>query len=159
MNPEIPKNYILVIGYFGYETNQLDGQTIKTRSIYSVLEKHCKINYFDTQSLKRNKLAYFRLLKLSLKYKDIIYIGGQNNLKYFYPFLYTVSRIARKRITYVTVGGWLNTFIEKNTFFYKNSLKKINSILVETKYLQSELNEKGFNNVDVIPNFRVLPEN
>ena len=30
-------NKVLVIGAFGYENNQLDGQTIKTRNVYNLL--------------------------------------------------------------------------------------------------------------------------
>ena len=29
---------ILVIGYFGYKSNQLDGQTIKTRNVYKLIK-------------------------------------------------------------------------------------------------------------------------
>ena len=36
-------NKILVFGNFGYLTNSLDGQTVKTRNIYDILKKNEKI--------------------------------------------------------------------------------------------------------------------
>lgn len=33
------KRKVLVLGYFGYNTNQLDGQTVKTRHIYTLAEE------------------------------------------------------------------------------------------------------------------------
>lgn len=30
---------ILVLGYFGYQTNQLDGQTVKTRDLYRLAKE------------------------------------------------------------------------------------------------------------------------
>ena len=43
---------ILVLGYFGYLTNQLDGQTVKTRDVYRLVKEQSKdysVDYFDTQ--------------------------------------------------------------------------------------------------------------
>lgn len=31
---------ILIIGYFGYVTNQLDGQTIKTRNVFDLIKRN-----------------------------------------------------------------------------------------------------------------------
>ena len=35
---EKPMKKVLVLGYFGYRSNQLDGQTIKTRNIMRLLQ-------------------------------------------------------------------------------------------------------------------------
>ena len=55
---------VLVLGYFGYQTNQLDGQTVKTRDVYRLAKEQlndCMVDYFDTQELKRNKLLVFKM--------------------------------------------------------------------------------------------------
>jgi glycosyltransferase involved in cell wall biosynthesis len=149
----------LVIGYFGYVTNQRDGQTIKTRSIYELLNRKYTVNYFDTEVLKTNKLNILNLIYLSLIHTTIFYVGSDNNLKYYFPFLFVFSRILNNTINYITVGGWLYDFINKNPKFYTKFLKHINSILVQTKYLKGKLDNEGFENVEVIPNFRILPKN
>lgn len=33
------KTKVLVLGYFGYMTNQLDGQTVKTRDVYRLAKE------------------------------------------------------------------------------------------------------------------------
>ena len=47
---------ILVLGYFGYNTNQLDGQTVKTRDIYRLVEEQAggKVDYYDTEDFQFN---------------------------------------------------------------------------------------------------------
>ena len=55
---------ILVLGYFGYLTNQLDGQTVKTRDVYRLAKEQSgnyAVDYFDTQDLKKNKLMVLRM--------------------------------------------------------------------------------------------------
>ena len=55
---------ILVLGYFGYQTNQLDGQTVKTRDVYRLAKEqltNCDVEYFDTQSLHKSKLLLFKM--------------------------------------------------------------------------------------------------
>ncbi len=57
------KRRILVLGYFGYLNNQLDGQTIKTRNIYELLllktSDNISVNIYDTQQYKCSKLLSF----------------------------------------------------------------------------------------------------
>ena len=58
------KKKVLVIGAFGYECNQLDGQTIKTRSVYQILKERYKgkHSYIDTLQLKKKPWMGFRML-------------------------------------------------------------------------------------------------
>ena len=47
----------LVLGYFGYRINQLDGQTVKTRDLFRLLKEHEGNNtvFFDTQEFQYKK--------------------------------------------------------------------------------------------------------
>lgn len=148
---------ILIIGYFGYKTNQLDGQTVKTRSNYDLLKQEYRVSYFDTEILKVSKFKLINLFLTTLRFNTIIFAGAQNNLKYFYPVLYFLSVMGNKKLIYLAIGGWLNEFLEQNNLFYEKSLKRINSILVETNFLKTQLEKRGFKNVSIIPNFRILP--
>lgn len=151
-------NKILVLGYFGYTNNQLDGQTIKTRNIYEALSSNHEVSYFDTEVLKSNKAQFLILLKMIAEHDKVFFVGGKNNLRFFFPILYSLSIIQQKKIVYVVVGGWLYDFIKSAPVFYKYMLKNIRAILVETKYLKKNLELLGFDNVDTIPNFRLTPE-
>lgn len=149
---------ILVIGYFGYDSNQLDGQTIKTRNIYESLVCDYDVDYFDTEILKSNKVNLLVLFKKIINHDKVFFVGGKNNLKFFFPILYSLSKFQQKKIVYVVVGGWLYDFIISKPAFYKIMLKNIKSILVETKFLKNKLESLGFHNVNTIPNFRLTPQ-
>lgn len=100
---------ILVLGYFGFDTNQIDGQTIKTRDVYTVLQKNLKegVDYFDTQSFKRSKFNMFNLLIKMIKSDVIFYLPAHSNLNYIFPFIYIFTKLFRIKLNYLVVGGWL----------------------------------------------------
>lgn len=147
----------LVIGRFGFESNQIDGQTIKTRNVYELLGSCYDVQLFDTESLRMNKRRMTSLLWMSVKYKYVFYVGAQNNLRYFFPLLFFISKIRMGRIVYVTVGGWLYDFLRSNSFLYTCMVKNIQSVLVETEHLQSRLRSLGIEKAEWIPNFRIAP--
>ncbi len=148
---------ILVLGYFGYNNNQLDGQTVKTRDVYRLLAEsypNCEVVYFDTQDLKYNKLSVIKMFRRACRCNDLVYLPAHNNLKYIFPFLFFLSKIFRFKIHYFVVGGWLSNYI-KQLPLHRNLLKRIKGVHVETKRLKSELETiHGFKNVDIFPNFR-----
>ena len=154
------KNKILIIGYFGYETNQLDGQTVKTRNIYELFESKMSIirgyiDFFDTQSIKYKKYNIIVLLKKILFCNKVVYLPAQNNLTYFFPILYILSKIKRFSILYIVIGGWLCEYLE-NKPIHKYFLKHIDGILTETNDLKNCLIQKyHFSNVITFPNFRI----
>lgn len=146
---------ILVIGYFGYVTNQIDGQTIKTREIFKLFQNKCicEVDYCDTQTLRSKPLSIFSFLWKILKADIIVYLPGQNNLTYLFKLIYSVAGRHTKFI-YPVVGGWLSEYIDGRPKL-KARLKKIEFIGVETQSLKSKLiNKHGFTNVDILTNFR-----
>ena len=149
---------ILILGYFGYLNNQLDGQTIKTRTILKLFENNLSdqhiIDYFDTQTLKKNKLALFPMLWKIFRCNKLIYIPAHNNLKYLFPILYFICKLRKNKIYYFVVGGWLFEFLNKNKYLIP-LLSKIEHIFVESHLLETSLTDKlGFNNTIYFPNFR-----
>ena len=151
-------NKLLVLGYFGFDNNQIDGQTIKTQQILKLVKLNSKtytqISSFDTQKFQKSKLYYLDLLKEIVSSKTIIYMPGRNNLKFFFPIFYRIAKLFRINIVYVVVGGWLNDFIKPLPHHVKK-LRRLNSILVESENLKLLL-EKNYalHNINVIPNFR-----
>ncbi|OQA64840.1 MAG: Glycogen synthase [Ignavibacteria bacterium ADurb.Bin266] len=147
---------LFVFGYFGYVSNQLDGQTVKTRMIHRLLEENTgkKISYYDTELLKKNKLSLMVSLFRIIRAKHIIYLPAQNNLRNFFPILYFLSRIFNFKIHYFVVGGWLFDFVKQNNNI-REKLKNIFQIYVETNQLIDLLViNYGFKNIIWFPNFR-----
>lgn len=149
---------VLVLGYFGYQSDQLDGQTIKTRNVFEMLKlaPYCDDpTFFDTESFKQSKLNLFKMFLAVWKTDKLVYVPAHNNLKYFFPFIYLISVLRGISINYVVVGGWLADFI-KNKPLHKFLLPRIDLILPQTADLTKRLQEEyGFNNVMTFPNFRI----
>lgn len=148
---------VLVLGYFGYETNQIDGQTIKTRNFYNLLEKEFNefdLNYFDTQKINKNKYQVIKLLFLILTSRIIFLLPGENNLNKLLKILMIISSIFNKEVYLVAVGGWLPEYIEHKKNLFK-SFKKIKLFFVESKAMLIKMKIIGFENVNVFPNFRI----
>lgn len=147
---------ILIIGYFGYITNQLDGQTIKTREILDLFREKChdNIKYFDTQTFKSKPYSIIYLLRLVRTSDIIVYLPGQGNLKCIFPFIRLFLK-KKSRIIYPVVGGWLADFLKQNKRYVKY-LQRFSLIGVETRRLKDTL-EKVYNlqNVEMLPNFRI----
>lgn len=150
---------ILIIGYFGYKNNQIDGQTIKTRQVYELIKERMpdyEVRFIDTQELQSSKFkTLFRLVYLSMKANYVVYLPGQNNLSNFFPILYRLSKLFRFKIIYPVVGGWLSDYLT-NKPKLSRSLKNISAILVESETLESQLKlNYGFSNVEQLTNFRI----
>lgn len=149
------KNTNLVLGYFGYKTNQLDGQTVKTRDLYQLLKnKGVNVSYFDTQEFKYKKSSVFLLLKKMILCKTLCYLPAHNNLKYIFPVVFILSKLFRFNILYFVVGGWLVEYLEKKPL-HRWMLKHIDGIYSETRLMYDSLIYKyGYKNVEIFPNFR-----
>lgn len=149
--------HVLVFGYFGYITNQLDGQTVKTRAIYDLLKSKIgaeNVVYADSQAFRKSPVSIFGFFKDLIRCDSLIWLPAHNNLKFLFPFVWIGSKIFHYDIVYIVIGGWLSSILEKLPF-HRNKLKKIKTILLETKLAEKELKSKfNFSNLDIIPNFR-----
>lgn len=151
---------VLVIGYFGFVTNQIDGQTVKTREIYELLKNikydSTNVSFFDTQYFQPKKSSVFKALLMILKTDVLFYLPGEKNLKFLFPLFFSVAKISNTKIIYPVVGGWLANFIKSNKF-HKALLRRIDAILVESDSLMREVKKADMKNVEVkvLPNFRI----
>src|SRR5690554_1674597 len=109
---------VSVLGYFGYETNQIDGQTIKTRDVYTLLKnsRNEEVSYFDTPSFQKSKFKLVNLLLELIKSQIVYYLPAQNNLKFIFPVVYIISELSSTKINYFVVGGWLVDLLENKPF-------------------------------------------
>jgi|SRR5690625_167186 len=149
---------ILILGYFGHITNQLDGQTIKTRNIYTLLKtkySNDKVYWFDTQELQSRKSSYFKLVRKLLQCDVLVYLPGQNNLKKFGPIIHYLKLIKSFEIIHIAVGGWLYDFLCTNNQ-YSKYLSEYKAVLIENKPVIENIRH-DFNKINAlyIPNFRI----
>ena len=147
---------ILVLGYFGYNTNQLDGQTVKTRDLYRLVKEQAgeDVDYYDTEDFQFNKLSVFKMFWKVIRCHTLFYLPAHNNMRVIFPHIYLLSILFGVKIHYFVVGGWLREFLA-HLPVHRWMLKRIAGIHVETKRLLSELQEcYNFENVDIFPNFR-----
>lgn len=150
------KKNILVIGAFGFPNNSLDGQTVKTRDVYRLIQEQYgdTADYFDTSSVHCRKSNIFLMFLKIFKCKALAYLPAHNNLKYLFPVIYILSILFRFKIHYFVVGGWLREYLT-NLPIHRWMLHRIEGIHVETHRLEAELKEYyNFQNVDIFPNFR-----
>lgn len=149
------KAKISVIGYFGYRTNKLDGQTVKTRDLTRLIAEHYgEPAIYDTQEFRYNQLSLLAMFARIAKAKQLVYLPAYGNLKYLFPVIWIVAKLCRTRIYYFVVGGWLAQFIETLPL-HRFMLRHIAGIYPETHKLEKDLREKyGFRHVRVFPNFR-----
>lgn len=149
---------IVVLGYFGYRSNQLDGQTVKTRDILDLLQDKCEdasIQCFDTELLHHNPLSIFTMLWRVCRCDRLIYVPASNNLIHFAPLLAVLAKLFRFKVIHLVVGGWLAERLQQYPKS-KWAVAKFSVILAETQIDKEKLERLlGFQHVRVFPNFRM----
>ena len=84
---------ILVLGYLGLRTNQLEGQTVKTRDLHRLACKSFKqVDVYDSEEFKYNKLSVIKMLWKVMTSKVVLYLPAQNNLKIIFPIIFIASK-------------------------------------------------------------------
>jgi glycosyltransferase involved in cell wall biosynthesis len=152
-------NKIIVFGNFGYKTNNLNGQTVKTRNVYELLKKReleiGQVDFFETQNLNLfNFIKFIFSTKLFLC-NSFVYLPALGSLKYLFPFLFILSKVFNFKIIQINVGGRHNEFLNKyplHKFFLSKIAVNLPEMKKEFEELQSFFN---FKNVEWCPNFRI----
>lgn len=150
------KRRILVLGYFGFKTNQLDGQTIKTRNVYRLLSERCdcEVRYSDTQEFRYGIKPIARFFNDLLECDSLVILPCLNNLKYIFPMAYILSMPFNYDIIHIGIGGWHDKYLKRWPLI-RNMLSKIKINLLETEITAQRLHDLfKFKNVAVFPNFR-----
>lgn len=149
---------VAIIGHFGGEEEILDGQTVKTKILYSELGNATKWNIqkVDTYYKDKNPLKLFiDTLMCLMKNKHIIVLLSRNGMKFYFPVLYVFSKIFGTKVYHDVIGGSL----DKLALQYRGFRTYLNSFRVnwvESEGLRQRLSSVGINNCEVIPNFKRL---
>ncbi len=149
---------VSVIGYLAKQKPLFDGQTVKTKQLASVLHSHLsddEIGELDMQSMRKNPVAFFwNFMKLCRNSENVIILPAYGALLLF-PLLCLMYRSANTKLFYDVIGGWLPGYVEQHTYL-KTLLKKFDGIWVETTVMKKAMEEKGFTNLTIVPNFKNL---
>lgn len=147
-----------IIGHFGGKENMLDGQTIKTKILFSELQEHSNWNIktVDTYYKTHNpiKLVWNTLVCLMTRKHIIVLLSG-NGMKFYFPILVFFTKIFKTRVYHDVIGGDLDIYIQNNP----EALDQLNTFAVnwvETEGLRKKLVKIGVTNCEVIPNFKRL---
>ena len=157
MNRTYSTNKICLVGAFDFINKPTGGQPVKSRELYFALsEKYGKSNitFVDTYGWKKKPISMLRKLnKKALEADILIMLPAHNGVVVFSFLLNYYKRIHGKKIFYDVIGGWL---AEKtnNSNVLRQRIKNFDGIWVETTSMKEALIEQGFNNVDVVPNFK-----
>jgi len=146
---------VSVVGYFGFKSGKLDGQTVKTQAVYRLICEHYgSVGLFDTEEAHSRPWLVAKMLWVVAVSNVAVYLPAHNNFKYFFPLVWIVAKLFRTRILYPVVGGWLADFIEKLPI-HRAMLRSISALLPETPALYNALAERySLKNVELMPNFR-----
>lgn len=148
---------VCVVGHFGFGENMLNGQTIKTKTVTTELEKQLgadQVMKIDTHGgAKGLPKIIVQLISAFKNCKNIIILPAHNGVKVFVPLCNILNRLFHKKLHYVVIGGWLNSLLD-NVGWLEKYLKKFNGIYVETNTMKAALNSKGFTNIFILPNFK-----
>ena len=153
------KKKISIIGHYGKDKPFLDGQTIKTKILTEELVQRfgeSAISKVDTYGGKKvlPKL-FFKCFASLQKSKNIIILPAHNGLRFFVPILTGFNRFFKRKLFYVVIGGWLPSYLHSRKGLAKK-LKKFDGIFVETNTMKKALEEQGFTNIEIMPNFKRL---
>ena len=148
---------IFICGNFGYKNNQIDGQTIRTRTIKDTITK--KINdklvlYVDTSYIIFKPISVFiKIYKNFRKSSNIIMLPGIRGLRIFLPLFIRWKIKYKKDLRYIVIGGWLPNFLREKKK-YLDLCNNLDGIYVQTKSMKEKLRKLGLVNVFILPNFR-----
>ncbi len=147
-----------IIGHFGGNERHLDGQTVKTKTLYDELAKVGLANMVvvDTWLNNSNKPKLLAdALKCIACCEKIVLIVSRGGLGVFLPMLYWAKKVLGREVYLDVIGGNTAELIEKNPAWLRY-MAAFDSIWVETRGLEGELGRIGLTNIEVIPNFKNL---
>ena len=148
---------LALIGHMGGNHTFLDGQTVKTRMLFDALAAQGVTPFvLDTYLLKKNPLLFMGKFAYSIctcsHYLLVVSLRGR---KFFFPLLYIASKIFKKKIYHIGIGGRLADEVPMHKP-WKKYLSSFEANWVEAHQLVRRLHEQGITNAAYLPNFKDL---
>lgn len=148
---------VCVVGHFGFGENMLNGQTIKTKTVTTELEKQLgadQVMKIDTHGgAKALPKITVQLINAFKNCKNIIIFPAHNGIKVFVPLCNAINKVFHRKLHYVVIGGWLPSFL-KDREALRESVSRFTGVYVETTTMQNALKEIGITNTYLLKNFK-----
>lgn len=148
---------VCVVGHFGFGENMLNGQTIKTKTVTTELEKQLgadQVMKIDTHGgAKALPKIIFQLINAFKNCNNIIIFPAHNGVKVFVPLCNSINKVFHRKLHYVVIGGWLPSFL-KDKDRLRKSVSQFTGVYVETTTMQNALKEIGIINTYLLKNFK-----
>lgn len=146
-----------ICGHFDSDEVTTSGQVIKTRTVFqslaSIYGKDKLVTLDTVGGIKKIPILVGNLRQLSHRCENIIILPAENGLKVLAPVLFVFNKRYQRKLHYVVIGGWLPDYLKKNSWLIP-LLKKFTGIYVETNKMKLALENNGFNNIFIMPNFK-----
>lgn len=145
---------ICIIGAFRLKSKPRGGQEIKTALLADELERaYTTVKRVDTVGKLNHLLLPLQLLFAIIFYRNIIILPAHNGLIYESQILRWLNILFHRRLFYVVIGGWLQDYLPKHKHTAK-ALHHFYGIYVETSTMKKALEQLGYSNVYLFPNFK-----
>ncbi len=148
-----------VIGRFAFGKQTFGGQSIKTKNFTDELEKMVgeeNVLRIDTHGWKKHPVKLIKNIRKTIaKCEQVIILPADRGVLVIPRLVKALNRFKKRKLHYVVVGGWLQSFTEKYRAL-KKTLLQFDGIYVETSVMKRALEEQGFKNIVVFPNFKAL---
>ena len=151
---------VALIGRVANDISLYDGQTVKTRNLLkliSSIEEVEGVYIVDTYKYSKRFIFVFVEMLKALKNCDAVILSVSiNGRKVFFPLLYALNKIYKKRIYHSLIGGRLAQNVKDHPKWkqYINSFEKN---WVESKTIVDDLKKIGVYNGEYLPNFKNIP--
>lgn len=150
---------VAICGHFGFGKTLLNGQTVKTKIVTDALVEglgSSQIKKIDTHGNKLQIIkAVLSAVGAMFTCRNLVILPAHNGVRVFGPVLAGVGRIAKCKLHYVVIGGWLPEMLKSKPSLAR-ALKRFGGIYVETSTLQKSMEAMGFQNVYILPNCKSL---
>lgn len=153
------KHLIGVVGFFGNGISTAGGQEAKTCALTKAFQQtygDANVITVDTLNWKKRPVQLLAgLVHMARDCKNVFMLPAQNSLRIFAPLFVALRFFCKCKVHYAVVGGWLpqKTAQHKTLSFFA---KKLDGIYVETSSMKTALEEQGFSNASILPNFKFI---
>lgn len=107
-----------VCGHFGFGCSLLNGQTVKTKNVTDELQKYfgdAQVAVADScGGIKAMPRMAIDVLKLFKGCENIIMMPANRGLRVFAPLFLFYNKLYHRKIHYVVIGGWLDSFLDEH---------------------------------------------
>ncbi|MBU7007219.1 glycosyltransferase family 4 protein [Phosphitispora fastidiosa] len=149
---------VAMIGHFGGDKNFSDGQTVKTKELYSTIisEYTSEVFVLDTYQITKNIFKLISLVNNVLKNSEkIILIVSSRGYKVLLPILIILNHVYKRDIFDFVIGGFRQNHLKKSWALRLLS-RRCKKIYLESYKLVDEYLSLEIVNCNYLPNFKQL---